>query len=150
MDIIKGVALSMILFASAPQKIESVHAEPVVVKTIWQKQELIDYVRNEAIKSSNNPDMAEKIVVCETPWKKGENGFYYDVNDSQSRLTYNEGQIKRNPGWGEVGDRERSYGPWQYHLPAHNLTINEASSVEISTAKAMKDLKTNPKQWTCY
>lgn len=134
-----------------PSKIEHVEAddEVVIIKEIWSEEELLDYVKEEAIKSGVSESLAIKIIKCEAPWKGLKDNRYYDINDSQSRLTYNAGQISRNPSWGNVGDREKSYGIWQYHIPAHNLTPEEASSVEISTAKAMKDLKTNPKQWMC-
>lgn len=133
-----------------PSKIEHVEADDkIIIKEIWSEEELLNYVKQEAIKNGVSESLAVKIVSCEAPLKGVKGSRYYDINDAQSRLTYNTGQIKRNPDWGTVGEREKSFGPWQYHIPAHNLTPEEASSVEISTAKAMEDLKTNPKQWMC-
>lgn len=152
---LSGLLLSVFI-TSFPLKIEykAEEREPLkVLKSIWNEEELVEYVKNQAIINGVNPNIAVGVMKCETPWKpdKEAKNRYYDINDSQSRLTYNEGQIKRNPSWGKVNEREKSYGPWQYHLPAHpELTIEEASSVEISTDKAMQDLKTNPKKWTCY
>lgn len=146
--------LSILAIASIPFIVESktvyiadhTELEVNVEKTIWTKDELVQYVTDEANYYGVNPDMAVRVMLCEAPIYNG----VYDVNDSQSRIRYTEGQIKRNPSWGNVGERENSFGIWQYHLPAHDMTQEEASSVKLSTLKAMKDLKKNPKQWTCY
>lgn len=150
--ILSTVLLTSILYTAEYTAIydDDISSVVVIEQTIWQEDELKEYVTNEAIKHNVDVNLALRIMDCEAPWKHGESGRYYDVNDSQSRLKYSDGQISRNPEWGIVGEREKSYGIWQYHLPAHNLTIEEASSVEISTAKAIQDLKTRPSQWTCY
>lgn len=120
---------------------------------IWSEEELKEYIKNKAIDSGVDPAVAISVMTCETPWNwdKEKRIRYYDPNKSQSRLTYNTNQITRHPDWGEVGETEKSFGPWQYHLPDHpDMTIKDASSVEKSTSRAMVDLKSNPKKWTCY
>ena len=44
----------------------------------------------------------------------------FDPN-RQSEVLYSAGQIARNPHWGEVGEREHSYGLVQIHIPAGNI-----------------------------
>jgi len=152
MNLFIPAILSTFLLTSIPAKIEYKNPEPLSFnKVIWSEEELVNYIAEQAKENGVNENVAISVMKCETPWKTNEQGRYYDARDSQSRLTYNEGQIKRNPDWGEVGGREKSFGVWQYHLPAHpEMTIEEASSVEESTEIAMQDLKVNPKKWTCY
>lgn len=152
MNLFIPVILSTFLLSSIPAKIEYKSTEDLSLnKVIWSEEELINYVTEQAKENGVSTEKAIRVMQCETPWKRNEQGRYYDSTDAQSRLTYNEGQIKRNPSWGNVGDREKSYGVWQYHLPAHpEMSVYEASSVEISTEIAMQDLKVNPKKWTCY
>ena len=158
MDLLKSGMLSLMVIANIPSTTEYIanHNDELTndivieLKQIWREEELVDYIKTEANKYGVDTNIALKVMNCEAPWKTDEDGRYYDVNDSQSRIKYSEGQIKRNPGWGVVGEREKSYGIWQYHLPAHKINIEEASSVEISTERAMQDLKTRPSQWSCY
>lgn len=152
MNIFIPVMLSLSLLTSIPAKItyDNQNKEELI-KTIWSEEELVNYVSEQARINGVDVDKAVRVMKCEAPWKPNKEAKhrYYDKNDAQSRLTYNTGQIKRNPDWGKVGEREKSYGIWQYHLPAHKMTIEQASDVVWSTERAMQDLKTKPNQWTC-
>lgn len=56
------------------------------------------------------------------------------------------------PDWGvKAGDRELSFGLAQFHLPAHNITVEQAQDPEFALHK-MADLWVAGKQymWTCY
>lgn len=92
-----------------------------------------------------------RINKCETPIVTYGGVRYYDPNDAQSRIRYNAGQIARNPSWGNVGEREKSFGPSQIHLP-DNPTISQEQAVDPHfaipfMAKALK--KGEAWRWTC-
>jgi uncharacterized membrane protein YkoI len=120
------------------------------VDNIWREDEVINFITAEAKKNGVSVDLAVKIVKCEAPWKIDKDGRYYDMTDAQSNIRYNAGQISRHPNWGNVGERENSFGIWQWHLPDNNITKDEANDVEISTERAMKELKAGKQSmWTC-
>lgn len=87
---------------------------------------------------------------CESPIVEKDGVRYYDSEDPQSRLKYTEGQIKRNPDWGKVGDRENSWGPAQIHLPAHpDITKEEASDPDFALNFMAEHLSKGQDKWSC-
>lgn len=70
----------------------------------------------------------------------------------QSRMKYTEGQISRNQNWGVVGEREKSFGLVQIHLPAHpTISKQQAIDPEFSIDFLAKHLSLgNGRWWTCY
>lgn len=87
---------------------------------------------------------------CEAPIVEKDGVRYYDHEDPQSRIRYNEGQIARNPEWGSVGERENSWGPAQIHLPAHpEITKEQASNPDFALNFMADHLSKGKDKWTC-
>lgn len=128
-------------------------AEPTVMeeKTIWTEEELVLLAKDYADYYNVSEDKVISIMRCEAPWKRNENGRYYDEKDGQSKLTYSQGQISRNPSWGNVGDRERSFGIVQIHEPAHpNITREQALDPDFALDfLAYNVSKGKSGMWTC-
>lgn len=117
--IILGVVIFLLFTLLAENTASYVaQAQEFPERTIWREDELLLLAEQYAMSHGTSASKVKSIVVCEAPWKRDKDGRYYDKNDAQSRLTYNSGQIARNPSWGKVGDRERSFGPVQIHEPA--------------------------------
>ena len=152
MNIITSGILSAILLTSIPFTTEY-KAETTVIeeKTIWTEEELILLAKDYADYYNASSEKVIAIMKCEAPWKKNENGRYYDKNDGQSKLKYNEGQIRRNPSWGNVGDRERSFGIVQIHEPAHpSITREQALNPDFALDfLAYNVSKGKSGMWTC-
>jgi len=74
------------------------------------------------------------------------------IPDKQSNHRYTYAQIAKHPDWGKVGDREKSFGLWQIHLPSHpNITYEQAIDPEWSTDWAARQFKEGRAYWwTCY
>lgn len=127
-------------------------------KTIWREEELLLLAEKYANIHGVSSAKVKQIVICEAPWlidKDGiytyKGGRYYNENDAQSRIRYNAGQIARNPDWGEVGEREKSFGPGQIHEPAHpNITREQAVDPDF-TLDFMAEMIAEGKSgmWTC-
>jgi len=64
-----------------------------------------------------------RIIDCE-------NGNYDPTKQSLHR--YSTGQIDRHPEWGEVGEREKSFGLVQIHLPAGHTWQGEKVTEEMA------------------
>ena len=135
-----------------PSKIEfTAEAQAFPEKTIWREEELLLLADKYANLHGVSSAKVKQIVICEAPWKRDSEGRYYDENDAQSRIRYNAGQIARNPSWGEIGDRERSFGPGQIHEPAHpNITREQAVDPDF-TLDFMAENVANGRSgmWTC-
>lgn len=150
--IILGVVIFLI-FTLLAENTASYVAEAQVIpeKTIWREEELLALAEQYALAHSTSVSKVKSIVVCEAPWKRDEQGRYYDESDAQSRIRYNVGQIARNPSWGEVGDRERSFGPVQIHEPAHpNTTREQAVDPDFALDFLAENVANGrSSMWTC-
>jgi len=87
-----------------------------------------------------------RVVECESGW----------VPDVQSGILYTQGQIDRNPYWGEVGEREKSFGLAQIHLPAGHtwkgklVTKEMANTPEIAIEFMAYSFSIGKKSmWSC-
>lgn len=92
-----------------------------------------------------------RITKCEVPIVTHSGVRYYDPNNAQSRIRYNADQIRRHPSWGNIGDRENSFGPAQIHLPDNpNISKEEAVDPHFALPFMAKALKNGESwRWTC-
>lgn len=129
-------------------------AEPqqIIFKTQWSETELLSLAEKISIEKSVSFKQMATIIERECPWKFRGKDKYYDSMDAQSRLTYNADQIRRHPDWGEVGEREKSFGCTQIHAPAHpDISQAQAVSPEWSFNYLADNLaKGNGRIWTTY
>lgn len=96
-------------------------------------------------------EQMHRVVRCETPIVTYGGVRYYDPEDSQSRIRYTASQIAKHPAWGIVGEREKSFGPAQIHLP-DNPGISQAEASEVHFAlnfMARALSKGESWRWTC-
>lgn len=112
------------------------------------KEAYIPVIRDFAEKYKVSPAEIERIIDCENE--------EYDPK-LQSRIRYTEGQISRHPDWGIVGEREKSFGLVQIHLPAGNkwkgktITKEQATDPIFSIEFLAYQLsKGNGPMWSCY
>lgn len=71
----------------------------------------------------------------------------------RSDWRYTEGQVTRHPEWGvEVGQREKSYGLVQIHLPDnHSISYAEATDPDFAlNFLAQKLSEGKGHLWSCY
>lgn len=70
----------------------------------------------------------------------------------QSFHRYNEGQIRRNPTWGVVGEREKSYGLVQIHLPSNpHVTYEQAIDPDFAIEFLAQGIADGyASRWSCY
>lgn len=157
MKIINGGLLLLFLLPIIPQKfvyiappielitVQEVSAhEEVIKKTIWTKEEIVKIAENKANKYNISREQMVRVTLCEAPIYNN----VYNSEDSQSRLTYSEGQIARHPTWGVVGEREKSFGPAQIHLPAHpTISKEEASDPDFAIDFMAKKISEGKESW---
>jgi hypothetical protein len=122
--------------------------EPIDTPLAVGKEHYIESINYFAEKYSVSSSKMIQIIDCE-------NRAYDPL--LQSGIRYTSGQIARNPSWGEVGDREKSFGLTQIHLPACNkwegkcITYEQATNPEFSIEFLAERLsKGKGKMWTCY
>lgn len=134
-----------------PKTIES---EPEVANIVPEvvlrvgKDAYIDDVKRFAQKYSVSYLTMERVIDCENDtWDP----------ERQSQVRYTEGQIARNPHWGVAGEREKSFGLVQIHIPAGNKwngkTITEEMAKDPLFAiefLAYKLSKGRGGMWSCY
>lgn len=121
--------------------------EPTVQESPVGKTHYIDDIYFFAQKYQVSADTMMKIINCENK--------SYDPK-LQSFHRYTEGQISRNPGWGEIGDREKSYGLVQIHIPAGHTWNGDRITKEMAQDPylsieflAYHISKGNISWWTC-
>lgn len=87
------------------------------------------YIELKAMEKGVDPKLALRIAKCES-----------NFVPQQSK------HIRKD------GTREKSFGVWQIHLPAHpEITKQQAMDVEWSTDWALNQMKKgNAKIWSCY
>lgn len=120
-------------------------------KTRWTMPEIVQIAQAKADKYHVSRETMVRVTKCEIPTVKIDGILYYDKDDSQSRIRYNEGQIARHPNWGKVGDREGSWGPAQIHL-VDNPSISKKEAVDPYWAldfMARKISQGEAWRWTC-
>lgn len=122
--------------------------EPIVQESPVGKAHYIDDIHFFAQKYQVSAETMIDIIDCE-------NGLYDPKLQSFHR--YDEGQIQRNPSWGEIGDRERSFGLVMLHIPACNtwegecITYEQAINPEFSINYLARELSIgNGWKWTCF
>lgn len=93
------------------------------------EQALLSLAGEYADKHGVSRETMLRITKCEAPIVTYGGVRYYDPSDAQSRIRYTEGQIAKHPTWGAVGERERSFGPSQIHLP-DNPEISRDEAVD--------------------
>lgn len=134
---------------TAPSQEEIIHLE----KTIWTEDEILSLITRTAEAHEVSAQKMIETIKCEAPWRiDSEGNKYYDTTDAQSRIKYNEGQIRRNPTWGVVGEREKSFGPAQIHLPTDpSVTKDQASDPEFAVTYMAREFKNGRQsRWMCY
>lgn len=107
------------------------------------KKPFDDIIRRKSEEYQVSFETISKIIDCENDQR----------NPSvQSYVRYTEGQIKRNPHWGIVGEREKSFGLVQIHLPAWPMVSkDQATDPEFAIDFLAKHLSLgNGGLWTCY
>lgn len=106
------------------------------------KDELIYLVRKYANKYGVSFSDMFRVIECESNWNP----------NIQSRHRYDEGQIARNPHWGNVGDYEKSFGLVQIHLPAHPTVTEEMAKDPEFAIDFMAKMfsKGKQSQWSCF
>jgi len=138
------IVILVLLFTSYPVKI-SYSSEQVdnnyVAQLEWTREQLEDLVQQKALEYNVSAEVMKRIINCESGWN-------YEI---QSRHKYTAGQISRNPHWGVVGEYEKSFGLVQIHIPAHNVTIEQATDPIFAVDFLADNLaKGNANWWTCY
>lgn len=120
--------------------------EPMITEA-----ELLTLASSYADKYNVSRETMVRKTKCETPIVIIDKVRYYDSKDPQSRIRYNDGQIARHPDWGNIGDREDSWGPAQIHLPDHpHITREQASDPHFALdfmAKAHSEGQGG--KWSC-
>jgi len=137
-------------YYTAP-KFEPLPERVVLAAPPLTEKDLLAMAEAAAARHGVSRDTARRITHCEAPIVERDGVRYYDAEDPQSRVRYNEGQILRNPDWGEVGEREDSWGPVQIHLPDHpEVTREQAVDPHFSTEFLAVAIKNGQQgKWTC-
>jgi len=86
-----------------------------------------EFIRNEAVKKEIDPDVVEKIVLCESGFVPQQSNYYHE------------------------GERENSWGIWQFNLPSwKEMTREQAMDIPYSTEKALELIKEGKiNLWSC-
>jgi hypothetical protein len=140
----------------APQEIKYIAPplEPLPVQVVLSEGLTEEALLTKAVTYADKYQVSRETMVrkikCEAPIMEKDGVRYYDHKDPQSRLKYSEGQIARNPDWGVVGEREKSFGPAQIHLPAHpEITKEQASDPDFALNFMAEHLSKGQDKWTC-
>lgn len=155
------VSLGIIIFLCLAPRVISYKApdfEPFTDQVIllgepdmMSEVELLTLAGNYADQYGVSRETIIRKTKCETPIVVIDGVRYYDSKDPQSRIRYNDSQIARHPNWGNVGDREDSWGPAQIHLPDNpEVTREQASDPDFALefmAKAHAEGKGS--KWSC-
>lgn len=126
---------SLIIWAIIPGSTVIYKAEaeaPQVVEVkIETKEQMLELVKETAVKYGVSATLMTKIISCENPaW----------LPTQQSNMRYK----KDNPKWGvKAGDREESYGLAQIHVVDNNVTISQATDPKFAIEFVGKTLKEN-------
>lgn len=134
-----------------PEPVES-HQLEIKEQTVAFKDRLL-----EASIDERRAMIREKITALAEKYEVNENQVFGTVNcenntfdpnrQSEHRYTYS------NPRWGTAaGERERSFGVVQIHLPSHpTITHEQATDPEWSLEWMVKEFaKGNQTAWTCW
>jgi hypothetical protein len=112
------------------------------------KESYLDFMRDASNAYNVSFHEVERIMDCENT----EYNPYL-----QSRHRYTQGQVSRNPHWGNEGDREKSFGLVQIHLPAENkwegeiITKEQAQDPYFSIEfLAFQLARGKGNMWSCY
>jgi len=146
--IITLVIYSLIIPATALTRAELEPSEPIEEDFPIGKEHYQEAIAFFSKKYNVSQETIERIMICE------------NVNfepEKQSLHKYNQGQISRNPSWGKVGDREKSFGLVQIHLPAghkwkgQTITKEMAQDPFLSIEFLAYHLsKGEGRWWSCY
>lgn len=125
--ILGTILIPILLWILIPSKTEhtavETPVEEIVSEPLVGKEHYISFVQEMALKYSISSTSIISIMECE-------NGEYDPT--LQSHHKYSEGQIQRNPDWGEVGEREKSFGLVQIHIPAGHTWNGESITREMA------------------
>lgn len=105
-------------------------ADTVIAETAPVAKETVqEMISRKATEMDVDPKLALRIANCESSFVP-----------QQSKII--------NP---RTGEREKSFGIWQIHIPSHpDVSIEQAMDPEWSTDWAMPRLKDNPNLWSCF
>lgn len=139
--------------ATQPPVLVAPETETIVVSTESTKslpvgkEHYIEKVYKYAEKHGVSAGEVIRVIECESSWHP----------EVQSKHTYNQAQISRNPDWGNVGDREKSFGLSQIHLPAGHTWQGKTVTKEMATDPdiAIEFMsyhfsQGNQHWWSCY
>lgn len=122
------------------QLVEIAEPKTILVEVEWSKETIKDEVWRAAAKYNTFPDKMWKVMLCENK----------DLNPTlQSFHTYK----YSDPTRGIIaGEREKSFGLAQIHLPDHpSISYEQATNPEFAIDFMAKNFaEGNARWWSCY
>ena len=113
-----------------------------------EKRRFDDLIQNKSSEYGVSFEQMSQIIDCENTERDPL---------LQSRVLYTQAQISRHSDWGEVGEREKSFGLVQIHIPACNkwngkcITKKQAQNPEFAVNYLAHELSNGRgSKWSCY